>query len=228
RTGVIKNVPLDISKETILKEFNSHTKIISARRLQRKVRKDGKDELLPSLSVLVKFQGQLLPCALSYIYVSFPVIPYIPRVLMCFSCLRFRHISADCKSTARCARCGQNRHDNQEDCEHLPSSSKCPMYIRQRQVYHYAALENVSYAEARSKLGISFRFFPLSSSPVPPLNDFPLLSPSSRSPHSFSRSPPSGAPPLYYDSNPYDILGNIPEFGVSPTNNVSPSYSDKV
>ncbi|KYQ54048.1 hypothetical protein ALC60_07044 [Trachymyrmex zeteki] len=180
RTGIIKNVPLDISEETILKEFNSHAKIISARRLQRKVRKDGKDELLPSLSVLIKFQGQLLPRALSYIYVSFPVFPYIPHVLMCFSYLRFGHISADCKSIARCARCGQNRHDNQEDCpqarlppkccgqEHLPSSAKCPMYIRQRQVYYYAALENVSYAEARSKFGISSRPFPLSSSPVPP------------------------------------------------------------
>ncbi|KYQ60791.1 hypothetical protein ALC60_00138 [Trachymyrmex zeteki] len=150
RTGVVKNVPLDISEETILKEFNSPTKIISVRRLQRKVRMNSKDELLPSLSVLVKFQGQLLSRALSYMYVSFPVLPYIPRVLMCFSCLRFGHISADCKSTPRCARCGQNRHDNQEhrrnlppkccNCgqEHLPSSAKCPMYIRQRQVNHYA------------------------------------------------------------------------------------------
>ncbi|XP_018309251.1 uncharacterized protein [Mycetomoellerius zeteki] len=157
RTGVIKNVPLEVTDEMILNEFNSTAKIVSVRRLHRKIRKDDKDVLTPTLSVLAKFQGQLLPRALTFMHVSFPVLPYIPRVLMCFACLRFGHISSDCKSAACCAKCGQNRHTNQEDCprhqlspircncgqEHLPSSVRCPVYIKQRQVYQYAALENV-------------------------------------------------------------------------------------
>lgn len=120
RTGVIKNVPLDISEETIQNEFSSTAKIVSVRRLCRKERKDGKEELIPTFSVMAKFQGQVLPRSLTYLHVSFPVIPYIPRVLMCFACLRFGHISSDCKSAARCSKCGQNRHEKIEDCHQPP------------------------------------------------------------------------------------------------------------
>ncbi|KYN05833.1 hypothetical protein ALC62_03234 [Cyphomyrmex costatus] len=215
RTGVVKNVPVDISEETIVKEFTSQAKILSVRRLQRKVKKDGKDELLPSLSVLVKFQGQVLPRAITFLHVSFPVFPYIPRVLMCFSCLRFGHISSGCKSSPRCSRCGQGRHNNTDDrprknlppkccncgLEHFPSFTQCPSYIQQRQVYRHAALENISYLEARSRLGISpspalFSPISFSSFPAPHISKFPFLPPLSRSPrfsshNYFTASPPS-------------------------------------
>ena len=92
RSGV-KNIPLDISEETVCKEFTSAAKIISARRrLCHKERKEGKDELIPTYSAIVKFQDQFLPSASRDTFVSFPVLPYISRVLMYFSCLRFGHI----------------------------------------------------------------------------------------------------------------------------------------
>ncbi|KYN34017.1 hypothetical protein ALC56_11683, partial [Trachymyrmex septentrionalis] len=60
-------------------------------------------------------------------------------ILVCFSCLRFEHISSDCKSVARCAKCGQNRYSKLEECarhqlpprccncgqEHFPSQTLC-------------------------------------------------------------------------------------------------------
>jgi len=85
RSDVIKNMPQDISEETILNEFSSAVKIVSVRRLFRKVRKDGKDELIPTQSVLAKFQDQNLPRALTFMHVSrYFHISSFPNVLCLF------------------------------------------------------------------------------------------------------------------------------------------------
>ncbi|KYN06196.1 hypothetical protein ALC62_02858, partial [Cyphomyrmex costatus] len=168
RTGVIRSVPLDILEDDITKQ-----------------------------TVLVKFREQFLPRSVSFLYVSFPVSPYIPRVLMCFSCLRYGHVIADCKSRARCERCGNAKHPTPDDCpriqlpplccncggEHLPSASICPAFLKQKQIYACAATENISYVAARFKLGGSP---PPSTSPPPNVyhpSEFPPFS----QPHNPSR-----------------------------------------
>ncbi|KYQ51274.1 hypothetical protein ALC60_09637 [Trachymyrmex zeteki] len=194
RTGVIRNVPLDISENDVVNLFSSQFKILSAKRLNIRTRKDGELITSPSRTVLIKFRGQNLPRAVTFLHVNFPVYPYIPRVLMCFSCLRYGHVNADCKSKARCARCGNKKHATPDECprlrlpphccncggEHLPSSSVCPSYLRHKHIYATAALENILYAEARLKLDAPS----LSPSSSPPpnifhLSDFPTLSHSS-------------------------------------------------
>ncbi|KYN12411.1 hypothetical protein ALC57_15416 [Trachymyrmex cornetzi] len=154
RTGVVKNVPLDISENDILNHFTSPYKIVSAKRLNVRI---------------------------------FPVMPYFPRVFMCFSCLRYGHVSFDCKSKPRCARCGSQKHPTAEDCprhqlppiccncggQHLPSSSGCPTYVRHKQIYAYATIETLSYSDARQKFGTSSS---IGSSPPPNFfhhSDFP-------------------------------------------------------
>ncbi|KYM96984.1 hypothetical protein ALC62_12361 [Cyphomyrmex costatus] len=137
RTGVIRNVPLDISEDDIAKR-----------------------------TVLIKFRGQFLPRSVFFMHVSFPVSPYFPRVFICFSCLRYGHVIANCKSKSRCERCGKAKHPVPDECpriqlpplccncggEHLPSASNCPAFLKQK-LYATAAIENISYVEARSKLG---------------------------------------------------------------------------
>ncbi|KYN31600.1 hypothetical protein ALC56_14098 [Trachymyrmex septentrionalis] len=102
-------MPQDISEETILNEFSSAVKIVSVRRLFRKVRKDGKDELIPTQSVLAKFQDQNLPRALTFMH-------WQSKHVKLENC--HRHILP-----SKCCNCGQ---------DHFPSSNKC---LRQRQVY---------------------------------------------------------------------------------------------
>lgn len=97
RTGVIKNVPLDVSENDILNEFNSSCKIVSVKCLNIRERKNGELISIPSRTVMVRFRGQSLPRAISFLYVNFPVLPYFPRVLMCCSCFRYEHVSAECK-----------------------------------------------------------------------------------------------------------------------------------
>ena len=67
--------------------------------LSRKIRKDRKDELILTQSVLIKFQGQNFPRAFIFMHVSFPVLPYISCVLMCFARLRFGHVDLECNSS---------------------------------------------------------------------------------------------------------------------------------
>ncbi|KYQ59577.1 hypothetical protein ALC60_01393, partial [Trachymyrmex zeteki] len=46
-------------------------------------------EFVPSRTILIKFAGQCLPHSVSFLHVRFPVLPYIPRVRLYFSCLRY-------------------------------------------------------------------------------------------------------------------------------------------
>ncbi|KYN22668.1 hypothetical protein ALC57_04929 [Trachymyrmex cornetzi] len=158
--GVIRNVPSDISESDVMNFFSSPCKILSTKRLSFRSHKDGEIVTFPSRTVLGALL--LLSRAITFLHVNFPVSPYFPRVLMCFSCLRYGHVSADCKSKARCPRCGNNKHAIPEECtrlqlpplccncggEHLPSSTTCPSYIKQKQIYAIAATENISYHEA--------------------------------------------------------------------------------
>ncbi|KYN05870.1 hypothetical protein ALC62_03138, partial [Cyphomyrmex costatus] len=161
--------------------------IISAKRLNIRTLKDGEVTYSPSRTVLIKFRGQFLPRSVYFMHVSFPISPYIPRVLMCFCCLRYGHVSANCKGKSRCERCGNNKHLVPDDCpriqlpplccncggEHLPSASNCPAFLKQKLIYTTAAIENISYVEARSKLG-----GPPPSSSSPPNSFHPSVFPS--------------------------------------------------
>ncbi|KYN05748.1 hypothetical protein ALC62_03323, partial [Cyphomyrmex costatus] len=157
---------------------------------------------------------KFLPRSVFFMHVSFPVSPYVPRVLMCFSCLRYGHVIANCKSKSRCERCGNAKHPVPDDCpriqlpplccncggEHLPSASNCPAFLKQKQIYVTAAIENISYVEARSKLGGP----PPSSSSLPNSfhpSEFPSL------PH--NHNPPR--PPVNYQ----DLMTEIPLFSSS-------------
>jgi len=97
-----------------------------------------------------------------YLYVNFSVLPYFPRVLTCFSCFWYDHVSDDCKGKPRCVYCEHPKHPNSRyqnlpllccNCEgeHFSLSSKCPVYLR-KQIY---VADNVSYFKAKcSEFGI--------------------------------------------------------------------------
>ncbi|KYQ54669.1 hypothetical protein ALC60_06476 [Trachymyrmex zeteki] len=101
--------------------------------------------------------------------------------------------------------------------EHFPSSPKCPVYMRQKQIYVYADTENVSYFEVRTKFGIA------SNSSFPPLN--PTYSNEFLFLHKYMHSP--RAPQSYHDLNSQDILGYLPEFA-DPKPSYGRTYAETV
>ncbi|KYM98340.1 hypothetical protein ALC62_10950 [Cyphomyrmex costatus] len=243
RTGIIRNIPLDISENEIINHFFSQFKIISVRRLNIRLRKD-ETTFSPSRTILVKFRGQYLPRSVSYMHVSFPVFPYFSRVLICFSCLRYGHINADCKSKPQCERCGDARHPEPDACprlslpplcyncgrEHLPSATSCPAYLKQKLIYTTATLENISYAEARSKIN------GLPPNPFHP-SEFPTFSHSRNSPrsvvnyHDLTTEEPATSSPIFDTlsqgvGRSYSAAASLPK--MAPSNNsFNPSLSNE-
>ncbi|KYQ49522.1 hypothetical protein ALC60_11408 [Trachymyrmex zeteki] len=94
--------------------------------------------------------------------------------------ISFKNLSTTNRALPRCARCGHDRHLNSKDClrkqmpplccncggEYLPFSPKCSVYVRQKQIYAYTAIENVLYFEARSRFGMTSNPPPLLNSPI--------------------------------------------------------------
>lgn len=215
RKGIVRNVPLDLTNESILESANSPITIIAVNRLTRKVARNqtkGKNidnnstEYTLSYTITVTFEGQKIPKYITLFHVSYPVSPYISRVTLCHSCLRYGHIKDLCKSQPRCAHCGDKGHSfSKEHCPrsqepprcvnckgaHRADSFSCPEYAIQREIREYAAYKNVSLLDARDIIrdrrsppafsSSSDEFLPLSSS----YNEY-NNSPTSRASRSFA------------------------------------------
>ncbi|CAL1682492.1 unnamed protein product [Lasius platythorax] len=84
---------------------------------------------LSSKTGSVTFDGQRLPKNFSH--VIYEMFPYVSRVSQCYSCFRFGHVKANCKSSARCANCGEKRHEDNSPCtlSELPQLSRQPPYL---------------------------------------------------------------------------------------------------
>ncbi|XP_064292535.1 uncharacterized protein LOC135309869 [Plodia interpunctella] len=106
-TGVITNVPSDLSNKTIFKVLSTTTKkIICVRRIMRKVKEGESYNLQPTQTVAITFAScASLP---DYVYLKMwrvPVLPYIPPIKQCFRCLRYGHLAKFCKNAERCSIC---------------------------------------------------------------------------------------------------------------------------
>lgn len=180
-------------------------------------------QLVPSRSVLLKFEGQILPEAVSIYKVWHTVLPYIPRVQICFACFRFGHIGANCRRKTRCGRCGGLRHAGITECsraslppicinckgEHLPTQPSCPEFVKQKQIQILAFEENIPMLEARNRIckGHLSRLIENYISN----KDYPSLSIRSQEhDHNYTRQAPmrKGGDRRSADYNPYSVLQN--------------------
>lgn len=157
RVGIIRGIPTDIEIDDLASSLEASAKILSIQRLNRKIKIEGETKFVPSKTILVKFEGQLLPSVVSLFKIRLPVHPFIPRVQLCYNCYRFGHISANCKGKPRCLRCGDAKYNSNEECpriqqpptccncsgEHLPTLSICPSYIKQKQINTLVSVENI-------------------------------------------------------------------------------------
>ncbi|KYN10138.1 hypothetical protein ALC57_17733 [Trachymyrmex cornetzi] len=116
RTGVIRDIPVDLEDETVKRYLISQNKIIEVNRLMRRTTKNGKSEITPSKSLCIKFAGQSLPKYVSLFHTRHAVSTFIPKVRICYNCFRAGHISKSCRSNARCMRCGESPHANSQEC----------------------------------------------------------------------------------------------------------------
>lgn len=122
-------------------------KIVKARRLNRKIKKDdGSSSWLPTQSVVLTFEGQSLPKKIFAFYTSLVVEVYQLPTIQCRKCLRFGHVQNVCRSNARCFKCGQSHSG--DNCNispdrvrcllctgsHLAPDPSCPEFERQKRI----------------------------------------------------------------------------------------------
>ncbi|KYN27586.1 hypothetical protein ALC57_03021, partial [Trachymyrmex cornetzi] len=125
RTGVIRDIPVDIDDEIVKRYLVSQNKIIEVNRLMRQTIKDGKSELIPSKFLCIKFSGQMLPKYVSLFHTRHAVSTFIPKVRICYNCFRAGHISKSCRSNARCVRYGEPPHANSQECSMQDVPPRC-------------------------------------------------------------------------------------------------------
>lgn len=172
RLGIIKNVDRDIPEEeliTMIKPLFGNTfEIIHVKRLKRKIVQDNVSTYVPKQAILVSFKGQLLPSQVVIEKMVFNVEPYIQRVVQCLKCLRYGHLSTQCKGVERCSHCGEEHNSN--NCEKInppycvlckgehsaTERNVCPEFSKQKYIKNLMGIENLSYRDAVTKYSNSY------------------------------------------------------------------------
>lgn len=149
-------------KEEYIKEnIESNIKVVSVKRLKRKVFDETSKQniFVDRQMVILTFLGNNIPDTVKINMVNFIVEPYIYPVVQCFNCLRYGHTNKMCKSARKCQRCGQENCTfddcvNHQIClhcnssEHSSMSRTCSVYIKQKNIKIIMANENISFKEA--------------------------------------------------------------------------------
>lgn len=186
RMGIVRGVPAEWSDEEVKENISVPIgcgPILKIRRLKRKITINGHTELKTTESVVLTFDGQVLPKRIFMCFTSLLVDLYIYPTVQCYNCCRFGHVKVQCRSQPRCFRCGQGHSGDScsviEDdvccclCKgfHLATSKKCLEYERQTQIKKTMATSCISYAEASKQHSpiskISYADALLSTSNVP-------------------------------------------------------------
>lgn len=166
RLGVVRGIPVDMSPEDIIKEVNVPVDcgpIIKARRLNFKTIVEGSITWKPSQTVVLTFDGQVLPNRVFLYYNSFSVVHYDLPTIQCYNCCRYGHTKSICRSNPTCYKCslnhtGESCSVDQDKakcilCEgnHFANNKCCPEMDRQKKIKFTMSRECLSYPEA-SKL----------------------------------------------------------------------------
>lgn len=165
KMGVVRNVPVDLSMDEFIESLSLPPgcgTVLKARRFNRKVINDEKISWVPTQTVVLTFQGQLLPARVFSFHTSLPVELYTFPTIQCHHCCRFGHVKSQCRSSPRCYRCAQPHTgesckvtDSNTSClhcsgQHIATSKSCPEQGRQKSIKLCMSQQNISYEEASS------------------------------------------------------------------------------
>ncbi|XP_055611090.1 uncharacterized protein LOC129757810 [Uranotaenia lowii] len=159
-SGVIADIPLEITEEEILNDIESEAPVICVKRL---FRYDENNEKIFSQRVSVTFRACVLPRNVRLFCCVTRVQPFLQRSNFCQNCLRFGHKTENCKGRKRCHKCGiiHNSDKEYEECksqikcvfckttEHVSGAINCRETIRQKNIKNTMAYQNLTYAEAQ-------------------------------------------------------------------------------
>ncbi|XP_046803851.1 uncharacterized protein LOC124419264 [Lucilia cuprina] len=158
KTGIIFNIPEEISMYELFGLLNSPVPIV---KLIRMTKKNG-NEREPTMKVKVVFKGLQIPREMDFAYTKLVTKPFIPFG-QCYNCYRFNHIADNCKQKDKtCNNCFK-RHNVGDNCDpsniqcsncgdnHAPTNRSCPAREKALNLKRIMVLENLSIKDARIK-----------------------------------------------------------------------------
>lgn len=163
RMGIVRGVPCEWDEKEILENIElpqNCGSLLKVRRLNRKIFEGENSKFIPTETVVLTFDGKILPPKVFICYNSLPVDLYIYPTLQCFNCCRFGHTKMQCRGTPRCYKCGDNHSSiscktERDDAvcilcsgSHFATDKKCPEYARQKAIKETMAKKSISYSEA--------------------------------------------------------------------------------
>lgn len=169
RKGLIRSVDTRFDENYIKENIQSSSPVNYVRRLNRKISIDGSDKWIPRQLVIISFEGNILPTYVVINSVQFTVEPFISKVVQCYKCLKYGHVSNQCRSTKTlCTKCGKEKLD-EHNCEsddtycifcknnsHNSTSKNCPNYENQKKIKVQMSLNNIPYLDAKNMMDNSF------------------------------------------------------------------------
>lgn len=163
RMGIVRGIPKDWTEEEVIQNISVPIgcgKILKTRRIKKKTINEGQPSFINTETIVITFDGQILPKRVFMFYTSLTVDLYIYPTIQCYNCCRFGHVKMQCRSNPRCYKCRQNHTGDKCEVDeenvscilcngsHSAISKKCPEYARQKAIKETMAHSCVSYAEA--------------------------------------------------------------------------------
>lgn len=153
KQGLIRDVAYCLSDEEIVEYSIADKPVVKAKRIHKIIN----DKKVPTPLAILTFRGQYVPREIKILEVLCKVDPYIPKVIQCRKCYRFGHFSSSCSANPKCCRCAEE-HPQDLSClkqiscinckgEHFATFSKCPEYLRQKQIKSLMVEKNLSFKE---------------------------------------------------------------------------------
>lgn len=113
--GVVTGIPLDMDENELKTDIETEYEIINVHRLNKFL--DGK--ATPSDRVAIIFRSSILPKYIKMCYVRSRVEAFVRRTIICHNCIRFNHLTNNCKGQKQCSNCSKR------DCEFIKKNAKC-------------------------------------------------------------------------------------------------------
>lgn len=163
RMGIVRGIPKEWSAEEVIQNVSVPPgcgSVLKARRLKKKIFIDNKASFIDTETVVLTFDGQILPKRIFICFNSFPVDLYIYPTIQCFKCCRYGHVKDMCRSNPRCFKCGKDGHsgssctsEDEAFCcichgSHYATNKICKEFLRQKNIKEHMAKNSISYVEA--------------------------------------------------------------------------------
>lgn len=163
KTGVVRDVPFDITIEELNQNIFSDIPIKKIERMTRRD-PDNPELRINTSSIKITFLGQTIPEEVIVHYAPRKVTYFVPRSKQCLKCGRLGHTQNFCKSSLpRCLKCGKKKIEC-VDCDsskpkcilcngtdHNCLDDKCQRKIEQNTILEIVAKGNLSYKEVQEK-----------------------------------------------------------------------------